>query len=619
MTIGAAVAINVIPGVGQAISGAIVGALGGTFAAYGVAVTAVQALTLGLTVAGVQSLGGLLGLGPSMPKPDTATTAIKIPRPPRVSAYGISRLYGAYVLYETSGNGTAVDVHAIHDGRLTEVLGFYLADDRITLSGDFVNAGEDGRYGENKVSLYYTDGSTPGPANTVAMSLLPGIWTANHRGDGVVLISLFCAPVKSEDFLDIYPNGAPVPSMVAKWQRCPDPHSADPTNEALWTWTENPVRQLMHYKMVREGIDYSTKIAPTIEYWRAAADVCDEPVALKAGGTEARWRSWLAHKHTDKHGDVTAALLASCDGWMAPRSDGALVIFAGKYMAPSVTIGPEHIVAFEWQGVGVDDDEAVNEIICSYISAAHDYNSVECDAWRDEDDIAERGQILSDSLDPQVPSWGQVRRLAKRRMARTNALFRGTVTTNVAGRIARGHRYISLDLTESGATFYSGPVEITAVTRNMTTGGITFSWVQALPAIDSWNPATEEGEPAALGDRVAPEPLDPPSILSATPNTYDYGAQITVSVSGPIRPDLTWYIRWKISTDAIWSENTATDTDAGDPIVLITPIVPAGAAIDVQVAYGVGDGRTSDWSETATATTEAGDIIYDGGDAETEA
>lgn len=630
LTIGAAVAINVIPGVGQAISGTLGAALSGT--AIGGGVTAfgfaaaqalTGALTLGLTVAGLQSLGGLLGLGPSLPKPDTAVTAIKIPRPPRVSGYGISRLYGAYVLFETATNGEAIDVHAVHDGQLTEVLGFYLADDAVTLTsgypGGFVSGLADGRYADNRVSLYYTNGSTPGAPFAVALSLLPGIWTPNHRGDGVVLMCLVCAPVKSEDFLDIYPNGAPVPSMVAKWQRCPDPHAADPTNQALWSWTENPVRQLMHYKMVREGVDYATKIAPTIQYWRDAADVCDEPVPLKAGGTEPRWRSWLSHKHTDKHGDVTAALLASCDGWMAPRSDGALVIYAGKYIAPTVTIGPEHIVAFEWQGVGVDDDEAVNEIICSYISAAHDYNSVECDAWRDEDDIAERGQILSDSLDPQVPSWGQVRRLAKRRMARTNALFRGTVTTNVAGRIARGRRYINLNLVEAGTTFYSGPIEITAATRNMATGGITFSWVQAFPAIDSWNPATEEGEPAALGDRVAPEPLETPSIISLTPNTYDYGAQITVSVSGPIRADLTWYIRWKISSDAIWSENTATDTDPGDPIVLITPIVPAGTSIDVQVAYGIGDGRTSDWSATATVTTEGGDIIYDGGDASTEA
>lgn len=609
LTIGAAVAINVIPGVGQAISGAIVGALGGTFAAYGVAVTVVQALTLGLTVAGVQAAGGLLGLGPNIPRPDTATTAIKTSRPPRVSGYGISRLYGAYVLYETSPHGEAIDVHAVHDGRLTEVLGFYLADDAVTLSsgypGGFVNGLADGRYADNRVSLYYTDGSTSGTPFAVAISLLPGIWTANHRGDGVVLMCLVCAPVKSEDFLDIYPNGAPVPSMVAKWQKCPDPHAADPANQALWTWTENPIRQLMHYKMVREGIDYATKIAPAIEYWRDAADVCDEPIALKAGGTEARWRSWLAHKHTDKHGDVTAALLASCDGWMAPRSDGALVVYAGKYITPTVTIGPDQIVAFEWQGVGVDDDEAVNEIICSYISAAHDYNSVECDAWRDEDDIAERGQILSDSLDPQVPSWGQVRRLAKRRMARANALFRGTVTTNIAGRIARGHRYINLNLTEAGTTFYSGPVEITAVTRNMATGGITFSWVMALPAIDSWNPATEEGNPAALGDRVAPEPLETPSIIDATPNTYDYGAQVTIDVSGPIRDDLTWYTRWKVSTDAIWSEQTTTDTDPGSPITLITPIVPAAVSIDVQVAYGVGDGRTSEWSDTETVETDA--------------
>lgn len=626
LTIGVAIAINVIPGIGQAISGAIVGLGGGTFAALGVAQTVVGAITLGATLAGVSALQGLLVGGPSIPKPDTTSTSIKTARPPRVSAYGASRLYGAFTLYETSGAGRAVDAFAVHDGRMDSFVAAYLNDDLVTvgasgsgpLNGGAVVEGADGRYAGNFLQLYWTNGQSPGSPILNIISQLPGIWTSDHRGDGVVTMGLVCSPVKPDDFLDVYPNGVPTPSLVAKWQRCPDPFAVDPTDQSQWTWTENVIRHLMHYKMVREGVDYATKIAPTIAYWRAAAAVCDEAVALKAGGTEPRWRSCLAHKHTDKHGSVTDSLIAACDGWIAPRADGALVVYAGKYYAPTVSIGLAEIVAYDWS-YGVDDDEAVNELICSYVSADHDYNTVECDAWRDEEDIAERGQILSDGLDPQVPSWGQVRRLAKRKMARVNAPYRGTVTTNIAGRVVRGQRYINLDLTDAGTTFFSGPVEITALTRNLMTGGVTFSWVAANPAIDAWNAATEEGEPAAKGDRVAPEPLDTPSILSLTPNTYDYGAQITIDVDGPLRTDLTWYTRWKVSADVIWSENSATDNDPSDPIVLITPVVPAGASIDVQVAYGVGDGRNSDWSATVTTTTAGGDIIYDGGDAETEA
>lgn len=611
LTIGLAVAVNVVPGIGQAISGAIVGLGGGTFAALGVAQAVVGALSLGATVAGLQAASGLLGLGPNIPKPEAASVAIKTPRPVRVSAYGEMRLYGAYILFENA-DGKAVDVWAVHDGQLTQIVQFYLNDDKVAVDGSgavSVVGDSDGRYsvdGESKVSLYWTDGSSPGTALAEVVAKLPSIWTSDHRGDGLVQLAQIARPVAAENFLETFPNGAPMPSMAAKWQKCPDLHASDPTDEAEWTWTENPIRQLAHYMLVRGGVDYATKIAPAIAMWRDAQDVCDEAVTLKAGGTEARYRSCLAHKHTDSHGTVKAGLLSLCDGWMATRSDGAYAIYAGKFETPTVSIGSEHIVSYDWQGVGVDDDSAVNEIVCSYVSTNHDYNSVECDAWRDEDDISERGSILSDVLDMQTPSWGQVRRLAKRKMSRTNAPYRGTITTNIKGRIARGQRYINLTLAEAGSTFFDGVAEITSVTRNMATGGITFSWVAADANIDAWNPATEEGEPAAKGDRVALAPLEAPTINSATPTPYDYGAQILLDVTGPDRDDLTWYTRWKISSDTTWSEQETTDTDAGTPVALITPVVPSGVEIDVQVAYGVGDGRISGWSATETVETTGG-------------
>lgn len=76
ITIGAALAVNVIPGVGQAISGALTASLGA-----GVA----SAVTTAITIAGVTSLGGLLGLGPASPKIDAAESPLKPPRVCRTS------------------------------------------------------------------------------------------------------------------------------------------------------------------------------------------------------------------------------------------------------------------------------------------------------------------------------------------------------------------------------------------------------------------------------------------------------------------------------------------------------------------------------------------------------
>lgn len=74
----------------------------------------------------------------------------------------------------------------------------------------------------------------------------------------------------------------------------------------------------------------------------------------------------------------------------------------------------------------------------------------------------------------------------------------------------------------------------TAVTRNVVTGGLTFSWVAVDPNIDAWNPATEEGDPAAVGDRVAAVPLDTPTITEAEAEFGDDGtsARIRITVDG---------------------------------------------------------------------------------------
>jgi hypothetical protein len=183
---------------------------------------------------------------------------------------------------------------------------------------------------------------------------------------------------------------------------------------------------------------WARKIAPTLSYWIAATADCDSERDLKDGSTEARYRSCVSHKHTDTHQTVKAAILATFDGWLATRADGSYIIYSGRYYEPTVTIGPDEIVTYTWEGGGVDDDDAVNHLVCSYIAADSAYAVAECDPWRDEEDISRRGEELSDNQDAATPSWAQSRYLAKRVMARRNAANRGSVTTNIAGRAARG-------------------------------------------------------------------------------------------------------------------------------------------------------------------------------------
>lgn len=651
----------------------------------------------GLIVQGALTLGSaLLEKGP--PKPPQTETALKSPTPARVSGYGLGRHYMAYALYVTNKDGIAIDVGAFHDGKVNAIVGHYLADTKITLlSGGRVQAGEAGQFGElsDIVTVFTRQGEDTETAFSEVISRVPDQWTSEHRGDGVCTGCVITKPTKAKNFQMIFPTGGPnnMPlSLVLERQLVFDwrDETQSVTDRSTWKYSENAILHLAHYELVRDNKDWATHFVPTLAYWTAAANVCDEDVPLKgvqtimvekadAGSghitvtttnglavgmtiviaatgdtsltetrtvtditgavlglsspldndhpvgsqvvwsssegspaTEKRYRSCLAHKHTDEHKSVVAALLACCDGWLAPRSDGALVVYAGRYQDPTVEIGPDQIVSYSLQD-GVEEESAINSISVTYVSANHDFNVVDTDPWEDEDDITERGKVLATQLANQVPTHSQARRLAKAAMARSNAAKRGTVTTTSAGKVMLGQRFIHLVIEEAGTVFLDATVEVQApVKRNPITGGVTFAWALADVNAYEWNPATEEGDPAPVGNRVAAAPLDAPEITSAVADFSAVsddgtGVRVTITASGPDRDDLTWYARWRVVGDTSWNEAQYTDVDPGASVTLSTGFVPAHQTVEVEVAYQVGDGRVSPYSTPATEVGTATD------------
>lgn len=586
----------------------------------------------GAPIAAIAALALATLFKPKGPKPEQAERAIKMPVPPRVSAYGRVKLFGAYVLFTTSKDGYAVDVWAFHDGRIDGVERWYLGDKQVTrLPNGFVQKGEDGSYGDsNVIQIGASLGLDTETVHAPVLARLPGIWSDQHRGDGVVTGYMVSQPVKAKNFQATYPSGGPdaTPLAIVIRAQCVfdwrDP-AQSVADLATWQWSENVALQTVHYLLVRAAKDWDTHFAPTLAYWTAFADDCDVEMPLKAGGTEPRYRSCVSHKHTDQHKTVIGNLLACCDGFVAPRSDGALMAFSGRFVLPTVSIGPDEIVNWS-EDEGVVDEDAINEIAVSYLSDRHDFNTVDTTAWQDEDAIAAAGEVKSTTLENQVPSHAQARRLAKRLLSKTMALYRGSVTTTRAGRIVRGQRFIDLHIEEAGEVFFSGPAEITRLSRNLSTGGVTFTWIAADPNVDAWNPETEEGDPAPIGNVVASEPLDQPSIISATASyspvgqnpegedetgepvdgTTSTGARVLIAADGPDRVDLTWFARWRVGTSGSWNEREYADADPGPAVSFLTEFVPLSTEINVQVAYSVGDGRLSPWSESAVVGTTTG-------------
>ncbi|WP_010337773.1 hypothetical protein [Sphingobium yanoikuyae] len=617
---------------------------------------------------------------PKGPKPEQQQRYVKTALPARVSAYGRLRLHWAYILSVTNDDGFAVDAGAYHDGQMDGIERYYLGEKQVWINGaGYVYQQDDGEFGDaDTIQIGFNLGLPTETAFAPVIARLPGIWTTDHRGDGVATGFMISKPVKAKNYSKVYPTGGPdsnAPSIVARAQKVfdwRDPEQ-DPYDSSTWKWSENAAICTAHYYLTRMNKDWDTHFAPTLSYWTAFANDCDAPVNVHhgsgasvsrveagdytititsaeglepgkevtfsggtevntvasiddlaitftapfvqdydrgtmltwiGGGVEARYRVALAHKHTDQHKVTIGNLLACCDGFVAPRGDGALVAYSGRYVEPDPAdlIGPGEIVNWSWDD-GIVDEDQINEIAVSYISPDHDYGVVDTDAWRDEDAIMAAGEVKPTTLENSVPSHGQARRLAKRLLDKTMAPYRGTITTNPKGKKIRGKRFIPLHIEEAGTVFYSGPAEIVRLKRTQT--GVQFDWVRANPAIDAWNPETEEGQPAPVGSRPAVTPLAQPVISEAEAELGEggVGARIRITVAGFEREDVTWYARWRVTTDVSWVDQEYTDIDPGPAAVLLTNLVPTDASIDVEVSYSVGDGRPSPWSALVPVST----------------
>ncbi|MBM3927562.1 MAG: hypothetical protein FJ335_03755 [Sphingomonadales bacterium] len=588
-----------IGGILGSIAGRVIGfAIGGPIgAAIGTVVGAYAGSEIGNAIAPAR-----------VPKPDTTETSVKLSRPPRVKAYGVSRLYGASACFETV-NGTTVDVWAFADTRARSVLRTYLNDDQVTVSGGVVQALSDKSYQGGNVRLGYSLGRPTETAFAAVTALLPE-WGANHRGDGVVAGYLLKNAEKDKYILETYPQGDNVQlSLVAEWTPTFDPRdpAQSPYDPETWTFSENAVRAFVHYLMVERKFDWDTRFEPQRARIIAAINDADQAMALAGGGTEPRYRTALSYKATEAPEAIIGSLLACFDGWYVINERREVVLYSGRFYTPTVSIGPDETVTYSHQ-IGVGDEDYVNTIAVPYVSALHDYNTVDGQAWTDEDDIASRGKENSAELGAVVPSHTQGRRLAKRRMSRNNAADRGSVTTTYAGRGVLEQRYINLRLEEAGAVFFDGVAEVIAAERNMETGGVSFDWVAADPNIDAWNPDTEDGEGAPVGARYAPEPLARPTITSAQAiyteaTDAGTGARLSIEAAGPGLDGLTWYSRWRRDSSSVWVEQQYPDEDPGVGVTLLTGFVPIAPSIQVQVEYRSSDGRLSGWSDTMLVDT----------------
>jgi hypothetical protein len=599
-------------------------AAAGTGFFLGLSAVAWTAVGVGVSIAGTLAQT-LLAEQPPKPKMQDGDVSIKQAIPPRTRMYGRQRLGGVYLYYDSTSEGDLKTLvcHAAHEVD-DSVEGapnpeeHWLNDERVQIDGGG-NVKDDPWWQEGS-GLGGDDGHSVvvirnylGPP-TQEIPSFDEKWTAAHDAHGLCCTYVKYADLKDEDQIKVFPSGPPPYRIVLRGAKVYDPRTAleeppsqNPENEATWTWSDNAALVVLDYLTRTErGVPVGFGIplgGPAgrinLASFAAAADICDQLVALKSGGTEKRWRAWGAYELTEDRKAVLQDLLDACGGRLIQGPDGKLGLTVG---APgptaAVTLTEEHIL--EWDlNQGKPAIERINEVRATYVSQAWEWAETEAGIQLDQAAIDRNGVESSQIKLRFVPSESQAQRVAREVLRRGNPSHTGRVRTTLAGLDAWGERWIRLQIAELAI---DAVFEITSMRLNQADMTVELE-VTSYDNWWEWATATDEQDPAVPpldGDDDAGVPV--PETVAVTIAHQLYNTQTPVAVGvitwdPPPRSVYSAKARYrKVSVDPETSFPwqplpVAQDNDQVETFPLID-----GTAYEAQVRFVGPRGAGSDWA-----------------------
>lgn len=580
-------------------AGITIGATTITFASIATAI-ATTALTIGLQML----------LAPKPPKPQEAKYPLAQPVPYRFFGVGRTRMAGAFMLWESNGPNL-YSVQAIAGHRIQGVNRFWLHDDEVTLQPNGIVIGPNDRY-TNQMGIYYRVGLPVETAYDVPADALgsSGLWTYDHRGDGQASVSFWASAVRQKDQMKVFPYGPPQMSVEADLARCWDfrDPTQSPTDSATWKWTQNSAIILAWHLCFNEfgfGLDYTKALLPVLDMWKEEADICDENVPLAGGGTEKRYQ--CNGYDTTENGPKSAlnAILATCDGHLVARGDGARILTVGKFReSRCTTLSDRDIVGHNLQYDVLFEDEC-NRLIPKFTYPATDYTTSDTDYFEDTDAQLTAGRVLAEEAEYQwCHQWRQARRLGKRDWLRLRQKVKGSIDVRLSGINSVYSRWVRLETPNRLPRLNGKVVENRRSVLAITRGGFTMDIIQHPDNIDAWNPNLDEGRQPPVPTAPNYAGVDTPVLNLVQARASNGSVYIRVVVIDPEDASLTPMVRYRLSdagagAPGAWVEQSFPDSNPeGGYIDMNTNTVPVDQMLDIQAAFKTAGGAQSDWTPT---------------------
>lgn len=576
----------------------------------------------GSTIAGVAITGGLvaaqylLAPTPKVQAYESTRGVLRQTTPGAWEGVGLDKITGAYSLWDER-DGRAHEVHMMCLGPVSGFQRFFIDDDEIQIDADGWCLASS-RFSARDVRLLTRLGVPVQTAFDIP-ELPEGIWTEDHRGDGIAAIYARMESGPAAEQGNRWPmRGSTAIAAEVRLAPVLDPRdlAQDPGNWETWKWAassgphpgQNLALQILHllcHARTGFGWDYATEILPEVAFWKAAADACDIPIPLKSGGTEPQFWGGLSWSAVETEPvEALKALLQACDGHLRMTSLGWRLTIGVQ--EPTVIIERENIRSYSWKRFR-RTDEAISEVAVTFTSPAHGYTAQEVDPWP----VSDRGKRAPVSL-PACRSYTQARRLGKRAAILAAAEYRLTVVTDMAGWSALGERSVRVRIPEVDpfadcVIILDVPVKIDP--GSPTPGAMIEGVVLSPTAYAEWDADADEGAPPPSATAVTSEDVIADTLTAAAERRGE-AVVIVCEWGDPDRPEIVWQIQHRLSDDGSGSPGAWTTTTVGSPTVIgeppsarlrsETPTVRTGTNYQVRVARV---GGAEIWSAPVTVST----------------
>jgi hypothetical protein len=235
--------------------------------------------------------------------------------------YGQVRKGGTITYMESTGikNKYLHMVLVLAGHELSEISDIYINDEVVTLDADGFATGDTWK-SKVRIKKHLGDQTTADAALLEESEQIDSAFVGN--GCAYLYIRL-------EYDSDVFANGIPLFTAVVKGAKVYDPRTT------TTAYSNNPALCLRHYLTASYGLgDTSSEIDDVA--FAAAANVCDEDIALAAGGTQNQYEINGVVSASMTFGDVISKMLSSCAGTLF-WGGGKWQLKPGYYSTPTAS------------------------------------------------------------------------------------------------------------------------------------------------------------------------------------------------------------------------------------------------------------------------------------------